>query len=176
MQKENPDTLYWFVAYVRSCQERRVAELLAATGVETYIPIQKERHRWSDRVKIVDHLVLPRMVFIRATKAGRYDIQTQFSERITRFMTNGAHNPIIIPDNQMEDFRFMVSGGEGNVQIESVPLVPGDRVEIVSGPLKGLRCELAELAGRHCAIVRLGLLGAAGVEVSLNQVKKVEDQ
>ena len=55
---ERPDTLFWFVAYVRSCQERRVADLLAAQGIETYVPVQKERHKWSDRVKIVDHIPL----------------------------------------------------------------------------------------------------------------------
>ena len=71
---ERPDTLYWFVAYVRSCQERRVADLLAAQGFEAYVPIQKERHKWSDRFKIVDRLVLPRMVFIHTTKALRYEI------------------------------------------------------------------------------------------------------
>lgn len=177
MAAENPNTPHWFVAYVRSCQERKVADLLAADGVEAYVPIQKERHRWSDRVKIVDRLVLPRMVFIRTTKARRYEIAQEFGGRITGFMSKGGpHNPIIIPDSQMDDFRFMVSHGQGEVRVEQVPLAPGDRVEILSGPLKGLRCELAELSGRHCAIVRLGMLGAAGVEVELSQVKKVVEE
>ncbi len=177
MAPENPNTPHWFVAYVRSCQERKVADLLAADGVEAYVPIQKERHRWSDRVKIVDRLVLPRMVFIRTTQARRYEIAKDYTSRITGFMSKGGpHSPIIIPDGQMEDFRFMVSHGEGGVQMQSAPLAPGDQVEILSGPLKGLRCELAELSGRHCAIVRLGLLGAAGVEVKLSQVKKVVEE
>ncbi len=174
---ERPDTLYWFVAYVRSCQERRVADLLAAQGFEAYVPIQKERHKWSDRIKIVDRLVLPRMVFIHTTKALRYEIAENFRGRVTGFMSKGGpHNPIIIPDEQMADFRFMVSHGAGKVRIASEPLAPGDRVEILSGPLKGFKCELVTLATRKLATVRLGMLGSAVVEVSLDNVKKVEEE
>lgn len=172
---ERPDTLYWFVAYVRSCQERRVADLLAAQGFETYVPIQKERHKWSDRVKIVDHLVLPRMVFIHTTKAQRYRVAEDFRGRVTGFMSKGgAHNPVIIPDGQMADFQFMVSHGAGEVRIASDPLAPGDTVEILTGPLKGFKCELVTLATKKLATVRLGMLGSAVVEVTLDNVKKVE--
>ena len=170
---ENPDTLCWFVAYVRSCQERRVAELLAAEGIETYVPVQKERHKWSDRVKVVDHLVLPRMVFIRTTKAVRYKIMENYSGRITAFMSRGAHKPVIIPDDQMADFQFMVGHGGGGVSIASEMLAPGDRVEILSGPLKGFKCELVTLASKKLAAVRLGMLGSAVVEVGLENVKKI---
>ena len=174
---ERPDTLYWFVAYVRSCQERRVADLLSAQGIETYVPVQKERHKWSDRVKIVDHLVLPRMVFIRTTKAIRYRVAEDFRGRVTGFMSKGGpHNPVIIPDNQMADFQYMVSHGGGEVRIASDPLAPGDRVEILSGPLKGFKCELVTLATRKLATVRLGMLGSAVVEVSLDNVKKVTEE
>ena len=177
MTPERPDTLHWFVAYVRSCQERRVAELLAGKGFEVYVPIQKERHRWSDRTKIVDHLVLPHMVFIRTTKALRYEIAENYRGRVTGFMSKGGpHNPVIIPDQQMADFQFMVSHGQGQVQMEGPELAPGDTVEILAGPLKGLRCELVTLSSRRFAVVRLGLLGAAGVEVALNEVKKVEPE
>ena len=173
---ERPDTLYWFVAYVRSCQERRVADLLATQGFETYVPVQKERHKWSDRVKIVDRLVLPRMVFIHTTKALRYRIAENYRGRVTGFMSKGGpHNPVIIPDSQMADFQFMVTHGAGEVRIASEPLAPGDTVEILSGPLKGFKCELVTLATRKLATVRLGMLGSAVIEVNLDNVKKVEE-
>ena len=172
---ESPDTLHWYVAYVRSCQERKVAALLEAEGVETYVPIQKERHRWSDRTKIVDRLVLPRMVFVRTTAARRITLMERFDSRLTGFMGKGGkYNPVIVPDAQMADFRFMVSNGEGAVRIESTPLAPGDTVEIIGGAMKGFTCELVEISSRKFAVVRLGMLGTAVIEVSLSQVKKVE--
>ena len=174
---ERPDTLFWFVAYVRSCQERRVADLLAAQGIETYVPVQKERHKWSDRVKIVDHLVLPRMVFIRTTKATRYRVAEDYRGRITGFMSHGGpHNPVIIPDNQMADFQYMVSHGGGEVRIALEPLAPGDLVEILSGPLKGFKCELVTLSTKRFATVRLGMLGSAVIDVSLDNVKKAVEE
>ena len=51
---------------------------------------------------------------------------------------------------------------------------PGDTVEILTGPLKGFKCELVTLATKKLATVRLGMLGSAVVEVTLDNVKKVE--
>ena len=50
--------LCWYVGYTRSCQEKSVAKSLAALDVEYYLPIQKVRRKWSDRIKIIDGIRL----------------------------------------------------------------------------------------------------------------------
>ena len=63
MSVSDPGKLNWYVAYVKSCSEFKVAEFLEKFGYEYYLPVKREVHQWSDRKKIVRKLVLPRMIF-----------------------------------------------------------------------------------------------------------------
>lgn len=165
--------LHWYAATTRSCQERKVASALESMGVEHFLPVQKVARRWSDRVKMMDRLVLPRFIFIRTTEAERVR-PLENIPALCRYLSNGGpYNPVVIPDAQMDAFRRMVEFGEDKVVMTDSFLAPGDKVRIVSGPLKGLECELVTVRDKHCIAVRMGLLGAATLEVSRNVLEKI---
>jgi hypothetical protein len=44
-----PPTGPWFVIWAESRAEKRVEQRIAALGLAPWLPIVKERHRWSDR-------------------------------------------------------------------------------------------------------------------------------
>ncbi|MBO7625543.1 MAG: UpxY family transcription antiterminator, partial [Bacteroidales bacterium] len=93
-----PEEKQWYVGYVRSCQERRVAAALQAAGEEYYLPVRKERRRWSDRVKTVEVLLLKGMVFIRTTNARRVPL-LQGIYGLCAFMADrSTHHPVTIPE------------------------------------------------------------------------------
>lgn len=164
---------HWFVAYVKSCQERKTAEMLSALGYEHYLPVQRELRQWSDRKKLVERLVLPRMIFVRCTPAERIRTLEEVSN-IYRYMTSkGPYTPVIIPDNQMEAFRNMVERGTRKVEVMQAPPVPGDKVKVISGPLAGLECEVVAVSGRRCFVVRLEAIGAATMDIALDTVEKI---
>ena len=54
----------WLVAIVRIYHEKKTSERLTKMGVENFLPIQQEVHKWSDRRKVVDRVVLPMMIFV----------------------------------------------------------------------------------------------------------------
>lgn len=167
--------LHWYVAYVRSCGERKAAETLAAIGIETYLPIQKELRQWSDRKKLVERLVLPHMIFVRCTVHQRVKTLEQ-CPYLTRYMSNkGPYNPVVVPDLQLEVFRNMVERGGRQVNVANEMLAPGDRVRITSGPLEGLECELVKVAGNRCIAVRLTGLGVATMDLERESVEKIKD-
>ncbi|MBP5211185.1 MAG: UpxY family transcription antiterminator [Bacteroidales bacterium] len=169
-----PDNgLHWFVAYVLSCQERKAAEALHSLGIEYYLPIQQERHQWSDRVKIVDRMVLPRMIFIRTTKARRTQLLGEVRV-LSNFMTSGgAYHPIIIPDEQMETFRFMVEHSQERVDCITGEVAPGSKVLIVTGPLQGFECEVVHMSGTSYAAVRVDSVGTFVVQVPTDAIRVV---
>ena len=172
MEKE----LHWHVAYVKSCQEKKARDMLINDGVECYLPIHKVKHKWSDRLKTIEKLVLPRMIFIRTTLAKRIDVIRSIPG-ITKYMSNGgAFNPVIIPDKQMELFMTMVeNSSEGtSVEVRTEPLAPGDTVEITDGPMKGMKCELLKIKDKTKIAVRLEMLGTAMMEISSDIVKKID--
>ena len=97
----------WLVAYVQSCLEKKTAERLKAMGVEYYLPIQSEIRQWSDRRKKVDRLVIPMMIFVHVTPQERPLPLTL--QAISRYMVlRGESRPAVIPEEQMERFRFML--------------------------------------------------------------------
>lgn len=172
---------HWYVAYVKSCQEKKVAESLSTLGVEYYLPVQKVKHKWSDRWKVVTQLILPRLIFIRPSdESERIDLLNRIYGLIAYLPDRGSHRPAIVPDTQMHDFMLVVSklfGGsdysDNSIEILTDPIMPGDMVHVVSGPLAGMDFECVRLSGKEHIVVRLGILGAATVEIDpANVIKK----
>ena len=158
------NALFWYVGFVKPYQERKCAEALAKLGVEYYLPVQREKRKYSDRIKEVERLVLPRMIFIRTTQVRRVQLLKDIYGLYAYMNDGGPYHPAVVPDRELEEFRFMVDHGEGKVAVSSMPFVPGDRVKVIAGPLKGLECELTSVGEKRCVAVRIGRVGTAFLE------------
>ena len=55
----------WLVVCVQSNREKKTYERLSALGFESFLPLQEETRRWSDRSKKVQRVVIPMVVFAR---------------------------------------------------------------------------------------------------------------
>ena len=60
------------------------------------------------------------------------------------------------------------------VEMCTEPLAPGELIRVVKGPLKGLEGELVEMDGKAKVVVRLDLLGCAGVDMPVGFVEKMK--
>lgn len=162
----------WLVAYVQSFLEKKTAERLKAMGVECYLPIQSEIRQWSDRRKKVDRLVIPMMIFVHVTPQERPLPLTL--QAISRYMVlRGESRPAVIPEEQMERFRFMLDYSPEAVEICSTPLAAGDAVKVIKGPLAGLEGELVMIGGKSKVAVRLDMLGSAHVDMPIGYVERI---
>lgn len=171
-ESEDPAALHWYVAYVRSYQERTVAGFLQKAGYEYYLPIEREVHQWSDRKKVVERLVIPRIIFVHTTEFRRRQ-SLELIPYLTRYMCDGGpYTAVKVRDADMEAFRMMVEYGGRKVGVVQT-LVPGDKVRVVAGPLKGLECELVNVQGERCLAVHLGPVGTATIELTTDSVEKI---
>lgn len=168
----------WYVAYVHSCQERKVAERLALRGVESYVPVQKVRRQWSDRVKLTDKVVLPGHVFIRCDEPTRLSLLGSI-QGICYFLIDKTCSPrrkvLTVPDSQMADFIRVVNalnGEESDLEIVGSAIAQGDTVRVIRGPLTGFVCECVEVLNSHRLAIRLGLLGTALLSIDIKDVVK----
>ena len=159
------------MAYVQSCLEKKTAQRLAAMGIECYLPVQSEIRQWSDRRKRVERLVIPMMIFVHVTPQERpLPLSLQ---AVSRYMVlRGESTPAVIPDEQMDRFRFMLDYSPEAVEMCSAPLAPGDAVKVIKGPLAGLEGELSTVNGKSKVAVRLDMLGCAHVDVPIGFVEK----
>ena len=167
-----PEERKWYVAYVRLFHERKTAEKLAAMGIESFVPVREEIPQWSQRKKKVMRVLIPQMIFIHATPKERLEALTLAS--ISHYMVlRGEHTPAVIPDRQMQQFMFMVDYSEESIEMYNSPLQPGQSIKVIKGPLAGMEGELMEIEGKSKVIVRLDLLGCAGVDMPIGFVEAI---
>ena len=164
----------WFIGRVKHCHEHKAADLLKAMDVEFFLPEQTVRRKWSDRIKKVQVLLLPRYIFIRCLNSKRVEI-LQKVPSITGFMTD--HNTrlaAVIRDKDLETFRLMVEYEDIPVTVDSTVFSPGDHVRVICGPLMDHECELVEVSSRKCIAVGLGILGSARIELPLSYIESID--
>ena len=154
----------WLAAYVRLYHEKKTRDRLTAMGIESFLPVQEEIHQWS--------VVIPMMIFVHVAPAERAEVLTLSS--VSRYMVlRGQSTPAVIPDEQMERFRFMLDYSEEAIEVCSSPLAPGEQVRVIKGPLAGLEGELVTIDGKSKVAVRLDMLGCAHVDMPVGFVERV---
>lgn len=166
------DNKRWLVAYVKMHHEKKVRDRLTAMGIENFLPVQTEVRRWSDRLKKVERVLIPMMIFVYVDAREQREVIALPS--VLRYMAlRGEHAPATVPDGQMRQFRFMVDNSEGSVAFDTSGLQPGKQVRVIKGPLAGLTGELLTVDGKSSIAIRINQLGCAVVEVMAGWVEKV---
>lgn len=162
----------WLAAYVRLYHEKKTRDRLTAMGIESFLPVQEEIHQWSDRRKKIERVVIPMMIFVHVDPSERAEVLTLSS--VSRYMVlRGESTPAVIPDEQMERFRFMLDYSEEAIEVCSSSLAPGEQVRVIKGPLTGLEGELVTINGKSKVAVRLDMLGCAHVDMPVGFVERV---
>lgn len=167
--------LHWYIACTRSCQDKNVAAALSAKGYGVFVAVSRELRQWSDRKKVVERLLIPRIVFVRCTEQERRRSLDEIPY-LTNYLSEspGTYKPARVPDDQMEAFIAMVESANGEVKVIDRHLHPGDKVRVKEGALEGRIVELVSLDGKDCLAVRLPLLGTACVQIDRKSVELIE--
>ena len=171
--------LQWFVAVVNNNSERKVASKLNLLGYKTYVPTRIEERETRGKVRKVERVLLPSMVFVHCSEEARLKI-VEFCF-VKRFRVNlldrnpqGGHPLLVIPDIQMESFRIALNYMQQElICLEQGPFTLGDVVEVKKGELKGLRGNVISLPdGKKQVVVTLGTLASIRLTIPLIYLKK----
>lgn len=146
-----------------------VRDRLAGVGVEPFLPLTRKLSQWSDRKVWTASPLFSGYCFARFSLATSHVIlQTPGIVRIV-----GSVSPEAIPDEELEAIRRL---SESERSLESHPyFVEGDWMEVVRGPLTGLRGQLLRKASHDCLVIRVHLIQqAATVHIHMNEVVAVQ--
>ncbi len=159
---------HWYALYTRPRVEKRVVSILEEKEVRAFLPTRSVMRQWSDRKKIVKEPLFPSYVFVFANLAERYrSVQSTGVVRMVQF--NGK--PAQIPDEQIETIYRILEGGYDPEPHQY--LREGDEVEIVAGPLRGIKGYFQEDRGNERLIVSVhALQQSLAIELRRSQVKK----
>ena len=161
--------MQWYVVYCRHRHDRAVAERLSVNGFHTYLAEYEARALWGLRCRHVKRNLLPGYVFFEARMDVESYIHVLQTPGVVKLVGRSWPHLSAVPTEQIESLRLLLKSREG---FESVAYWrAGDDVEIMSGPLKGLRGLYAGMASqRGRVIVSIDLL-----QRSLSVVADVSD-
>lgn len=148
----------WYALKTRSRHEQLVARSLRERGVDCFLPLLRERHRWSDRSRVVDVPLFSTYVFVRIDPRDRFEaLRTRGA--VSLLGTNGEPTPV--PDAEIDAIARLVAAGAPLERHRL--LVEGQRVRIRSGPFRGIEGTLIHRQGRSKLLLSVDLLrqGAA---------------
>lgn len=150
------ETVYypWFVLRTRSRQENIVETGLRQKEINVFLPMRKEVRLRKDRKKLLELPLFPGYVFVQP-----YPYQFEY----LRFIPGSCglilrdNKPAKMPERDLESVRIMVhSGAHLSVHEE---LIPGKKVEVLSGLFKGVQGELVQIRNKQRLLINAYVLG-----------------
>lgn len=177
------ETATWYVLYVKHNHERRLVErfnqmeLAERTDeekdfhIEAYVPVRQVKRKWSDRIKVIDEVLTPGIIFVRL--ALKYQRKIYINSVAIRGLMydKRKHEPVPIPDSQMSCFRKVVDGEE-HVSMHEPQI--GMKVRIEFGKFRGFVGKLIRVDESHKFQVQLNEQLAFSFQVKRENVVLVE--
>ena len=155
---ERRDERPWFVVWTHARAEKRVERRLAGLGLGTWLPLLRERHRWSDRWREVECPLFPCYVFARAD--GRDYSGVLRTPGVLTVVKEGRE-PARLTDAFVASLQRAIGSDavEKEAVVEPVAYLPGDEVIVQEGPLSGLRGVVREQRSRRQLVVWVSGIG-----------------
>ena len=121
----------WFALYTKPRNEKKVAENLAALGIEVYCPLVTTIKQWSDRKKKIESPLIPSYVFVKIEEANRKDV-FQVAGVVQYVFWLGK--PAKIQPHEIEALKTQLAAPVVKVTIET--WTPNAQIQISEGPFK----------------------------------------
>jgi transcriptional antiterminator NusG len=142
----------WYALRTRSRHERMVTQQLQRGGLEAFLPVSIQVHKWSDRKQRVEVPLFSGYCFVRVAYSSENRVRVLQTQGVVSFV--GVQNTgTPIPDSQIEDIRTL--------QDRAVPfhehsfLRIGQRVRVRGGALDGIEGILEAQKGDRTLVISL---------------------
>lgn len=161
----------WYAIYTKPRHEKKVHQQLIDKEITAFLPMTKILRQWKDRRKWVEMPLFNGYVFVNIDLKDK--INALQTHGVVRMISFGGV-PATIPDWQIEQLKRVISQPVETLRLEQY-LKEGDAVEVMEGPLRGVKGYLREVRGEtRVAILIDGIYQSASFEVPKQFVKKIE--
>ena len=145
----------WFAVETRSRHEKKVSLRLHEKGLRTFLPLYREKRRWTDRQKWVELPLFSHYVFVQIPATTESRVSVLRTSGVIRFAgAPGCGTPV--PEEQIENLQALVD--------RRMPLTPhefirvGERVRIRGGALNGIVGIIAAIKNDRSLVVSVDLI------------------
>jgi transcription antitermination factor NusG len=141
-----------YAIQVRHQCERMVEQTLSHRGFVPFLPLFKDRRRWSDRIMELETPLFPGYIFCSFDLKNRLPVLS--SPGVLGIIGAGKH-PLPIDAHELEAVRAMAQRGR---DVQPCAGEPGQTIRVGSGPLHGVEGTLVEVRGKRRLVVRISIL------------------
>ena len=144
-----PEVPQWYAIRTRSRHEKMVAEQLEKQGIESFLPLVRKTHKWSDRRKEVELPLFSGYSFARLALCSPDRVRVLQTHGVAGFVgVRGAGIPV--PEGQIESLRTLLAN---QIPLQDRPFLQvGQHVRIRGGALDGIEGILAAQDNRNLII------------------------
>ena len=146
---------FWFAIQTRPRHEKKVNSELREKGIPSFLPLHREKRRWSDRYQWVESPLFAQYLFVRLPILAESRARVLQTAGVVHFVgASGRGTPI--PDGQIESLQVIAAR-----QIPTAPhefLRVGERVRIRGGALEGIEGILSAIKNDKSLVVSVDLI------------------
>jgi transcription antitermination factor NusG len=165
-QIDQTNTLHWYALRTRSRHEKLVRDQLTNQGIEPLLPTVKRLSQWKDRKKEIEVPLFSGYCFVRFVSEQKLPVLKTVG---VVDIVGGGNRPEPIPDDEIHALQQLMASV---LPYDPHPyLHEGMSVEVVRGPLQGVRGILLRKEKRHRLVLGVRLIQqAAAVEIDVRDV------
>ena len=147
---KDANTEKWIAAYTKPRHEKVAYDQLINKGFTAYLPLLRQKRKWSDRKKWVEMPLFKSYIFVKIhLKYGLFVLQTYGVNNIVKLGGKIA----VIRDEEIMAIRQLLEGGYEPEGIDY--FVEGDHVLIIAGPLKGTEGVVVQVKGKDKFVLKI---------------------
>ena len=187
-KKRSEDPSAWYIAMVKRHNELVCRKILSDPDrfpyqVEAYVAAQQELVYRANRTRrIKERVVIPGKIFIRVDSRNRQDVLKQCL-LLSRYVMDPSASPTAsgftsfarVPDWEIQRLRDIFTLADGPVEYTDTLPQPYDKVQVLTGPLHGLRGTVQDVSGRKYATVLLDSLGVFSFKLPISDLAKLPE-
>jgi transcription antitermination factor NusG len=157
----------WHVIYVKARHEKRFHSEMLEMGLESFLPMRRELHAWSDRKKWVEVPLFSSYVFVRMFHSVQTPSEDLFGTGTTsgerkrvyslsgfvRFVSSNG-KPSIVPEWQIDGIRKFVEFYPEEVDVLDSDYVGTEGI-IIGGPLMGMHGKVVDVKNQKCFTMKV---------------------
>ena len=164
------NTPRWYAIRTRSRAEKVVQEQITQRGLESFLPLMTRVSIWKDRRKRIEWPLFAGYCFARFT--GEQRLLVLQSPGVVEIVGSAVGRAEPIPDDEIITMQRVISSRQ--VYEPHSHLTEGMAVEVLRGPLLGLRGKLVRKTDGCRLIVAINLIGqGAAVHIDAQDIAPV---
>ncbi len=156
----------WYAVYTRPRWEKKAHSFLLLKGIESYLPINKIKKKYSDRYKVVEEPLFKSYLFVFITEKEKTEVR--LTDGVINFVFNDKKPAKVAEEDIITIKKFL--NEYTNVSVENLDYVVGQKIKIDSGILMGKEGEILKVK-KNVVIAKLYSIGfSITAEIDKNNV------